>query len=135
GVKVNVTKINSSGMKLTELKSVSSVYVCSIGNSDTSASVTLPVSNQSDLERYESMQVNFPQQLTVTENFTLGRFGEVSLSVGGRLRNPTNVTTPGATAQALQDLNNRSRIVLDDGNGQQNIDPTIYPIGGLSATN
>ena len=35
----------------------------------------------------------------------------------------------------LQDLNNRSRIVLDDGNNQQNIDPTIYPTGGLSASN
>jgi Ca2+-binding RTX toxin-like protein len=42
---------------------------------------------------------------------------------------------PGAPAQALQDLNDRSRILLDDANNQQNIDPTLYPQGGLSATN
>jgi uncharacterized protein len=67
--------------------------------------------------------------------FTLGRFGEVSLSVGGRLETPTNVVAPGAPAQALQALNDRSRILLDDGINTQNIDPTVYPQGGLSAAN
>ena len=33
------------------------------------------------------------------------------------------------------DQNNRSRIILDDGDGRQNIDPTRYPQGGLSASN
>jgi Ca2+-binding RTX toxin-like protein len=81
------------------------------------------------------MLIDTPQDLTVTDNFTLGRFGEVSLSVNGRLRNPTNIVAPGAPAIAQQDLNDRSRILLDDGNGQQNIDPTVYPAGGLSASN
>ncbi|HEY3232004.1 MAG TPA: ExeM/NucH family extracellular endonuclease, partial [Roseiflexaceae bacterium] len=124
-----------SGVFLTELGNVSSAVVCSTDNSVAPTPVTLPVASLNDLERYESMLVNFPQQLTVTENFTLGRFGEVSLSVGGRLPNPTNIVAPGAPAIARQALNDRSRIVLDDGNGQQNIDPTIYPAGGLSATN
>ena len=97
--------------------------------------MTLPVSNIDDWERYEGMLINIPQELTATENFTLARFGEVALSVNGRLQNPTSITTPGAAAIAQQDLNNRSRILLDDGNGQQNIDPTIYPGGGLSANN
>ncbi|HEX9441730.1 MAG TPA: ExeM/NucH family extracellular endonuclease, partial [Roseiflexaceae bacterium] len=109
--------------------------VCSSGNTVTASNVTLPVASLNDWERYEGMLINVQQDLTATETFTLGRFGEVSLSVNGRLRNPTNVTTPGTAANDLQDLNNRSRILLDDGNGQQNIDPTIHPVGGLSAFN
>ena len=35
----------------------------------------------------------------------------------------------------MQALNERSRILLDDGNNQQNIDPTRHPVGGLSASN
>jgi uncharacterized protein len=46
-----------------------------------------------------------------------------------------SLEAPGAPAIALLDLNDRSRILLDDGNNQQNIDPTNYPQGGLSAGN
>ena len=81
------------------------------------------------------MLVSFAQTLTATEVFKLGRFGEVSLSGAGRLYNSTAVAAPGAAAQAVAGSNNRSRIILDDGNNQQNIDPTRYPLGGLSATN
>ena len=80
------------------------------------------------------MLVHFPQTLTATEMFKLGRFGEVSLATG-RLYTPTAITTPGAAASAQEDMNNRSRIVLDDGSNQQDIDPVPYPQGGLSATN
>ena len=69
------------------------------------------------------MSVSIAQELTVTEVFTLARFGEVDLSAGGRLDNPTNEVAPGAPAIALQDLNNRRRILLDDGVNNQNIDP------------
>ena len=120
---------------LTELTSVSTVTICSSGNSVTPTNVALPVSSISDWERYEGMLVNIPQELTVTDNFTLGRFGEVGLSVDGRCLNPTNITTPGAAAIAQQDLNNRRRIVLDDANNLQNIEPTLYPAPGLSAFN
>jgi uncharacterized protein len=133
--KGTVTEFSSSGIFLTELASVSSVTICSSGNSVTPTTVLLPITNLSDWERYEGMLINIPQDLTVTDNFTLGRFGEVGLSVGGRLLNPTNVTTPGAAALAQQDLNDRSRILLDDADNQQNIDPTLYPGGGLSAAN
>ena len=34
--------------------------------------------------------------MTVTEHFQLGRFGQVTLSQGGRLEQPTNVVAPGA---------------------------------------
>ena len=81
------------------------------------------------------MLVSFDQTLTATEVFNLGRFGEVSLSGAGRLYTPTAVATPGAAAIAQLAQNNRSRIILDDGNNQQNIDPTRYPQGGLTADN
>ncbi len=135
-VRGTITEFGSAGATLTELASVSSRLVCSSGNTlPTAASVTLPVASLNDWEAFEGMRISIAQDLTVTENFTLGRFGEVALSVNGRLLNPTSVTTPGAAAVALQDLNNRSRILLDDGNNQQNIDPTLYPSGGLSASN
>ncbi|MCI0344818.1 MAG: ExeM/NucH family extracellular endonuclease [Chloroflexi bacterium] len=120
----------------TQLSSVTAVLPCSSGNAmPAAADVDFPVAAIADLEAFESMRVSIDQELTVTEVFTLARFGEVALSVAGRLANPTNVVEPGAPALALQDLNNRSRILLDDGNNQQNIDPTFYPQGGLSATN
>jgi hypothetical protein len=52
-------------------------------------------------------------------SFNLGRFGEVDLSARGRLFIPTAITEPGSSAAALKDLNNRSRIVLDDGTSVQ----------------
>jgi predicted extracellular nuclease len=119
----------------TQVDNVLGTAICATGASVTSASVALPVSSVDDLERHEGMAVSVNEELTVTEVFTLSRFGEVDLSVGGRLENPTNEVAPGGPALALQDLNNRSRILLDDGNNQQNIDPTLYPQGGLSAAN
>ncbi|MCP4594591.1 MAG: endonuclease/exonuclease/phosphatase, partial [bacterium] len=46
-----------------------------------------------------------------------------------------NVTTPGAAANALQALNDRSRVILDDANTDQNPDPIIHPAPGLDALN
>ncbi len=140
-VRGNVVEFASGSTTLTELTNVSSVLTCQSATTlpapalPAPTPVVLPVSAVGDLERFEGMLTTFPQTLTATETFTLGRFGEVGLSVGGRLYQPTSVAEPGAPALARQDLNNRSRIVLDDGNGQQNIAPTIHPLGGLSASN
>jgi predicted extracellular nuclease len=135
-VKGTVTEFNSSGTTLTELGSVQGVLVCSTGNAAPAAAhVSLPVANLTDWESVEGMRVDLSQTLTVTEVFNLGRFGEVSLSGAGRLPNPTNVVSPGAPSIALADLNDRSRFILDDGDNRQNIDPTQYPQGGLSASN
>ncbi len=123
------------GTSLTQLTSISGITLCGSGLSVTPASASLPVANMIDWERFEGMLIRVPQTLTVTDTFGLGRFGEVGLSVGGRLRTPTHAATPGAAASAMQDLNNRSRILLDDGDSRQNIDPTVHPAPGLSATN
>lgn len=130
-----VAEFLSSGQSSTQLTGVTSVLVCSSGNEVEPTEVELPVGSLADWEALESMRVSIAGDLTVTEVFTLGRFGEVSLSTGGRLFQPTHLVEPGAEALALQDLNDRSRILLDDANNLQNIDPVRYPDGGLSATN
>ncbi len=135
GDKVRLTGKVTEFSNLTELVDVTSVTTCGNGFSVTHTAMSLPVAAVSDWERVEGMAVEVTQDLTVTEVFTLARFGEVSLSVGGRLDTPTNEVAPGDPATALQSLNDRSRILLDDGNNQQNIDPTNYPQGGLSAGN
>jgi predicted extracellular nuclease len=120
---------------LTEVGSVSATAICSTGNSVPATGVSLPVASLDDLEPTEGMLVHFSQDLTATEVFNLGRFGEISLSGVGRLFVGTAVAAPGAPANAVTAQNNRSRIILDDGNNQQNIDPVRNPQGGLSATN
>lgn len=126
---------------LTEVKNLSSLTIVNSGNElMMPVAINLPVAAIGDYEKYEGMIVSFPQTLTVTETFTLGRFGEVSLSVDGRLFNPTNFIDPNdnpasgtssngtsnlAAVLAQQDLNNRRRILLDDGSNVQN--PAIVP--------
>ena len=123
-VRVRGTVVEFFG--LTEINNVAAVLDCNAtAPAPAPTPITLPVDSTGDFEQWEGMLVNFPGTLHVTGNFTQGRFGEVDLSVGGPLDNPTNVTTPGASALALQDLNNRSRIQLDDGSNVQN--PTPLP--------
>jgi uncharacterized protein len=99
--------------------------------------VELPFADTNFAERYEGMLVRLHQTLTVTEHFQLGRFGEVLLSSGGRLRQPTNVVEPGAPAIALQAANNLNQVLLDDASQAQNPDPIPFARGGqpLSASN
>jgi uncharacterized protein len=135
-VRGTVTEFATGTSSLTELSNVNVLQTCSTGNPLPAATnVTLPVAALSDFESYEGMRVHFSQTLTATETFTLGRFGEVRLAQGGRLYTPTAVVAPGAPANALANENLRRSFVLDDGDNQQNIDPTIHPVGGLSASN
>jgi predicted extracellular nuclease len=132
-VRGTVSEFTSTGITLTQVSTVTRVLVCSSGASVTAAAVTLPFEATTFPERYEGMLVQTTQALTVSETFGLGRFGELVLSSEGRLINPTNVVEPGVPAQAMQAANDRNRIVLDDGDNRQNVDPTLYPSGGLAA--
>jgi predicted extracellular nuclease len=98
-------------------------------------SVTLPVASADFLERFEGMLVTLPQTLTVTNNFGLGRFGEVGLSSGDRLFQPTQIATPGPAANAVQITNSLNLITLDDGSNVQNPDPIPFPAPELTASN
>lgn len=132
----------------TQIKSLTSLSIQSSGNSIAPVNVTLPFTTMTEAEKWEGMRVQFTQTLTVTEVYTLARYGEVSLSANGRLFTPTNFVDPNdavasgttstgssnvAAVLAQQDLNNRSRILLDDHSSVQN--PPVVPyVDPLNAT-
>jgi len=126
GDTVRVTGTVDEFFDLTELTNVSDVEICPPTGTASPAAVALPIPALADWEHYEGMLVDIPQTLYATGNYNQGRYGEVDLSVGGRLVNPTNVVEPGAAAQALQELNDRSRIQLEDGRTSQNPIPPAY---------
>jgi predicted extracellular nuclease len=99
------------------------------------ATLTLPSASLDEFEALEGMLVTSSGELVVTDVFTLGRFGQAVLS-SKRLYNPTNIFAPGsAEAIALAQSNSLDRVLLDDGNDNQNPELVPFPTGGLSATN
>lgn len=127
GDRVQVTGTVQEFNGLTEIGSVSAVGVVSTGNAlPAISSITLPEPTDGELERYEGMYVDLPD-MTVQQNYFLGRYGQLTLGYGGRLRQPTNIYDAGSIdAQNLADLNARSLVVLDDGSSSQNPNPTPY---------
>ncbi|PBQ33393.1 hypothetical protein CNR22_16935 [Sphingobacteriaceae bacterium] len=124
----------------TQIKSLTSLSIQSTTTTITPVTVSLPFATMTEAEKWEGMRVQFTQTLSVTEVYTLARYGEVSLSLNGRLTNPTNFVDPNdnpasgtsstgtsnaAAVLAQQDLNNRSRILLDDHSSVQN--PAVVP--------
>ena len=121
-----------SGM--TQISSVTDIAICSQNNSVVAKPLSLPLSSASEQESYEGMLVTFEQTLTVSENYNLGRYGELVLS-NGRLFNPTNIVAPGEAANQMQASNDLNRIILDDGSSRQNPQTIIHPQPELSAFN
>ena len=117
---------------LTELTAPVTVVVEGGAPLPAATTSNLPMASLDALERLEGMRVTFPQTLYVTEHFELGRYGELVLSSGGVLPNPTNVVAPGAPAQAQALANELNRLTIDDGIGSQNPDPTPYLFGPSS---
>jgi len=151
-VQVTATVQEFSGQ--TQLSTLTNLTITGTGTVSP-VNLSLPVSSTGVLEQYEGMLVSFPQVLTVSQNFTLARFGEVWLSANpdypfsepdGRLYNPTNFIDPTddpatgvtnntnnkAAVTAQQDLNNRSAILLDDASTVQN--PATVPYLGPDNT-
>jgi uncharacterized repeat protein (TIGR01451 family) len=118
----------------TRLGNAPIILVCGPAPLPAPTDVTLPFSSPDAPEAFEGMRVRLPQNLTVTDNYFLGRFGQVTLSFGGRLQQPTQITTPGTLANALQAANDLNRIILDDTTNQQNPDPVIFARNGLTLT-
>ena len=135
GDKVSVSGTVSEFNGLTELTSVTVTVVSNSNPLPSATPVNLPLADAGYLESVEGMLVNLQQQLTVTENYDLGRYGTVLLSFGGRLMQPTNIVAPGAAALAQQAVNDLNKILIDDGNSAQNPDPIIYPAPDLTAFN
>ena len=96
----------------------SSVEVCedgSAGSLPEPAALDLPAGDQAR-ERLEGMLVAPVDRLTVSEVYNLTFYGELTLSEGGRLVQPTEVARPGTEeASAVATGNTLRRILLDDG--------------------
>lgn len=107
---------------LTELKNVTALSILSSGNTIAPTTISLPETINGELEQYEGMLVDVVSTMTVSQNFFLSRFGQLTLSsandqgIAGRLFQPTNLF-PASSQQAI-DLaasNQRRLLVLDDG--------------------
>jgi hypothetical protein len=135
----NIAGTGSSS--LTQLSALTSVVNLGAASLPGLTSVTLPIADGSQLERYEGMLVEISagsNPLVVTETFKLGRYGQVGLSAGERLGQYTQFNAPSVSGYAnyLADLQD-GYIILDDGSTSQNPDPVIHARGGqpLSASN
>ncbi len=118
----------------TQLADVTQIAVCGTDEVASATSISLPLESQADLEAYEGMLVSLDQTLVVTNNYGLGRYGEVELATE-RLYQGTQVALPGDAANAVEAANLTKKILLDDGSTAQNSDPSAYPAPGLSAEN
>ncbi|MEL0634290.1 ExeM/NucH family extracellular endonuclease [Pseudoalteromonas carrageenovora] len=118
----------------TQLADVTQIAVCGTDEIASATTISLPLESQADLEAYEGMLVSLEQTLVVTDNYGLGRYGEVELATE-RLYQGTQVALPGDAANAVEAANLTKKILLDDGSTAQNSDPTAYPAAGLSAEN
>jgi uncharacterized protein len=134
---VRVTGRAEEFQEQTQLGGSVTIVACGCGATVQPVDVTLPFPSANSPERYEGMLVRLVQTLFVTEHFQLGRFGQVVLSSGARLVQPTHAVAPGGPAQALQAVNNLNRIIIDDGGNEQNPDTIRFGRSGnpLSAAN
>ncbi|MCA9948091.1 MAG: ExeM/NucH family extracellular endonuclease [Anaerolineales bacterium] len=121
-----------------------SVVVVNAGDNSglvTAATIDLPApastAAEGTFEQFEGMLVEFVDELTVTEYFELARFGQIILSEGGKLRQFTDTDFPDETGYTdHQNEIATRRIILDDLNNVQNIDPVYHPqAGGFSVSN
>jgi uncharacterized protein len=101
----------------TQISSQRDVEVCADGTeADLPAATPLDLpADDATRERLEGMLVEPADTLTVSEVFDLTSFGELTLSEGGLLVQPTELARPGPEAQAIAAKNTLRRIVLDDG--------------------
>ena len=109
----------------------SQIWQCSTGNSVTPTLMSMPMTSMDGFEAYEGMLVTIfdpiSEELTASQNYFQGRYGQVTMSSGGRLYNPTNLYRPLTDEAVNLAVENLARmIVLDDGTTSQNPNPIPY---------
>ena len=125
GDRIEVTGLVTEFNGLTEISRVSSIKRVGTGLISPTR-VTLPETLNGELERYEGMLIQISSTMTISQNFFLNRYGQLTLSSpndsgqAGRLFQPTQLFPPGTKADQLADDNQRRILVLDDG---QDINP------------
>ena len=142
GDSVTLDAIIKETFEQTTLTEISNAVIVSSSNTlPTSVMVNLPLSNLSDYEQWEGMLVSFSDQLTVSESRNVDNFGELRLSQGGRLVQPSqvidandadpegNATSGGsnepALAAATAQIAQRT-IILDDARQGSDLTPVPY---------
>ncbi|MEX5719676.1 ExeM/NucH family extracellular endonuclease [Geodermatophilus maliterrae] len=100
----------------TQITSRTDVAECAPGTvADLPAAAPLDLpADDAARERLEGVLVGPVDDLTVSEVFDLTSFGELTLSEGGVLVQPTELARPGAEAEAIAAGNLRRSITLDD---------------------
>jgi len=116
GDEVRVAGAVRENFSQTEIFQVEALALCASDQLSrvSPATVSLPVDDLIELESVEGMWVSVPQALTVTEVFNAARFAEFT-AAPERLFQPTQVAQPGAAANAVQALNDLSRLIIDQG--------------------
>ncbi|SFB10446.1 VCBS repeat-containing protein [Poseidonocella pacifica] len=133
---VRVTGTVAEFFNETQLTSISAIEVVSSGNQlPTAATITFPVANVTansdgaliaDLEAYEGMLVTVSQEMTVSDFYTLGRFGDIGLSAQGLVETFTQANTPDVAGfNAFIEEQVKNTLIIDDGSTIQN--PSVIP--------
>lgn len=126
GKRVQLTGTVDEYNQQTQLKNITDFQVQGAGVVPQPALLTLPISDMALWERYEGMLVkvssaNASGKLVVSDNYTLGRYGDVTLSPDAVLPQFTDVSLPGVEGFAeYVTSTQRSQIILDDTSGKQN---------------
>ena len=117
----NIVAVNGGVVEYfgqTQITSDEDVSVCDAGSPTAlpaAAPLDLPATD-AQREPFEGMLVAPVDTLTVSEVFALTRYGELTLSEGGLLVQPTELARPGTPeAAAIAADNDLRRILLDDG--------------------
>ncbi len=114
---VRVTGTVDEYFGLTQISAVSAIGDCRDAAVPSPTALSLPAGPDAR-ERLEGMLVTPAEPVTATESFTLARFGELVVSAGGRLFQPTNGGGPDDAAE--QAANDARSLVIDDGSSVQN---------------
>lgn len=142
GKRVQISASVSEFRNQTQLSAITDFVVRGAAVLPEPVRIALPVSDMGQWERLEGMRVEVVSataggKLVVSDNRTLGRYGNVTLSADTPLAQYTEVNAPSVAGYAayVQTLQ-RSQIILDDRSGVQN--PESVPGRGglpLSASN
>ncbi|MFT5162480.1 MAG: putative extracellular nuclease [Alteromonadaceae bacterium] len=132
GDKVTLSATVAEHKGLTQLTNVTALSVCSQGHALKAHIVKLPFSHKNQLEAYEGMLVEFPQKLTLSDNYNFTRFGQMMFS-NGRLFQPSNVAMPGAAANKIEAANQLNQLIVDDLSTQKN-PPLTFDVNHLYRT-
>ncbi|MDY7025315.1 MAG: ExeM/NucH family extracellular endonuclease [Pseudomonadota bacterium] len=122
---------------LTELKNITELTLLSSDNSVIPTPLSLPEQTNGDLERFEGMLVTVITDTLVSQNYFLGRYGQMTLAGPndeGLMVRPEKATNqfPAGSSEAIEhaDENQRRFLILDDGQDVSsfgdNPDPVPY---------